>query len=77
MLFKFPTIQDVYTASLSTPYLYMEDVFVTGLVLRKIPGVKLFPKYKFLVKFPQHYNSKQMLLWSFDEIFVQHNFFVK
>lgn len=46
-------LRQVYTASLSTPYLYMEDVFVTGLVLRKIDGVKLFPKYKFLVNMKQ------------------------
>ena len=46
-------MKDVYGASLSTPYLYMEDVYVTGLVLRKVDGVKLFPKYKFLVNLKQ------------------------
>ena len=35
----------------------MEDVYVTGLVLRKINGVKRFRKYKFLVNLRQSENG--------------------
>jgi len=46
-------LREVYITSLQTPYLYMEDVYVTGLCLKKLKDVKLFPRHRFLTNFRQ------------------------